>query len=102
VRWSSFFRRVWKRRRCYRWWTVSPCKRLYLFLWVLIVMLMDPGLNATTTVQSVQAGVTSCVQVKLKGKREKGSSGSFLRLLVFGWIGFVGSNAIWAGSLLLG
>jgi hypothetical protein len=59
------------------------------------------GVDATQ-VRNVQAGVMSCVQVKLKGKRGKGFSGSFLRFLVFGWIRFVCSNEIWAGSLLLG
>jgi hypothetical protein len=58
-------------------------------------------LCTTTVVQSVQASVTSCLQVKLRGKRGKGSSGSFSRFLVFGWIGFAGSNETWPGSLLL-
>jgi hypothetical protein len=63
---------------------------------------MAPDFDTAAEYQSVQACVTSCMQMKIRGKRGKRSSRSFSSLLVFGWIGFAGSKTIWAGSLLLG
>jgi hypothetical protein len=60
-----------------------------------------PGFEAVAEAPA-EAGMTSCVQVKLRGKRGKGFSGSFLRSLVSGWIGFVGPNVIWTSFFLLG
>jgi hypothetical protein len=73
-------------------------------------MLMAPWIEATTEIPGFEAaskapakaGVMSCVQVKLRGKRGKGFSGSFSRSLVSGWIGFVDPNLIWIGLFLLG
>jgi hypothetical protein len=81
-----------------------------MFLWVLSVVLMTPWIEATAEIPGFDAaakaptgaGVTSCVQVKPRGKRGKGFSGSFLRCLVFGRIGFAGPNVIWTGFFLLG
>lgn len=81
-----------------------------MFLWVLSVILMAPWIEATAEIPGFEAvaeapagaGVTSCVEAKLRGKRGKGFSGSFSRSLVSGWIGFVGPNVIWTRFFLLG
>jgi hypothetical protein len=64
---------------------------------------MAPWIKATIEFQGfdvvakapAKAGVTSCVQVKLRVKRGKGFLGSFSICLVFGWIGFAGPNVTW-------
>jgi hypothetical protein len=67
---------------------------------------MAPGIEvakgAGRRVQSVRfQRVTSSVNVTLRGKR-MGSSRSFSRILVTGWIGCASIQQTWLGPLLLG